>query len=86
MKHAELFSVCVFCDIFNVTLVLAFVSMVLVRNQFITHADTSVFLVKFIANYIRDPSSVFSTSSLMRLLMTFMIISRVFTVGGANSG
>ena len=46
--------------------------------------DTSVLLenkplVKFIRNYIRDPSGVFSISSLVRILMTsFPAFSRLF--------
>ena len=53
------------------------------------YIDTSVLLkntplVKFIRNYIRDPSDIFSISSLVRILVTsFPAFSRLFmqTVG-----
>ena len=57
-------------------------------NIHVYYIDTSVLLentplVKFIRNYIRDSSGIFSISSLVRILMTsFPALSRPF---GANS-
>ena len=50
---------------------------------YIYYIDRSVLLVKFIRNFIREPSGVFSISSQVRILMaSFPVLSRPF---GANS-
>ena len=56
-------------------------------NSAFYYIDTGVLLkntplVKFIRNYIRDPSNVFSISSLVKISMTsFLAVSRLFVFG-----